>query len=82
MIVWIGQPVIFLTDRHYAQSTAAMEGEEKTLYGGKLGVDGQVWDSAIRIVKSLKNEPQAHEYINYGLPEVAIISRCPRSGLL
>ena len=69
-------------EKEGAQSTAVIEGEEKTLYGGKLGVDGQVWDSAIRIVKSLKNEPQADAYINYGLPEVAIISRCPRSGLL
>lgn len=69
-------------DKEGQQSTAIIEGEEKTLYGGKLGVDGQVWDSALRIVKSLKNEPQADAFINYGLPEVAIISRCPRSGLL
>ncbi|MDC9563424.1 MULTISPECIES: PD-(D/E)XK nuclease-like domain-containing protein [unclassified Pseudoalteromonas] len=69
-------------EKQGVQSTAVIEGEEKTLYGGKLGVDGQVWDSALRIVKSLKNEPQADAYINYGLPEVAIIARCPRTNLL
>ncbi len=69
-------------EKQGAKTTEIIEGEEKTLYGGKLGIDGQVWDSALRIVKSLKNEPQADAYINYGLPEVAIIARCPQSGLL
>lgn len=57
-------------------------GEVTVTYGGKKGIDGIVWDDAHRVQKSVRNHKEANVYISNGLPEVAIIARCPITGMM
>lgn len=68
--------------KHGKEGEAIIEGEKVTTYGGKVGIDGQVWDAALRIAQSVKNEVQADAFVRNGMPEVAIISRCPITGMM
>lgn len=68
--------------KHGEEGKAVIEGREVVTYGGKVGLDGQVWDAAQRIAKSVKQEVMADAFIRNGLPEVAIIARCPVTGMM
>lgn len=57
-------------------------GEVVTTYGGKLPIDGVVWDDAHRIQKTVRKHKEANVYLSNGLPEVAIIARCNITGLM
>lgn len=59
-----------------------IEGEEVTTYGGKVPVDGMVWDDAHRVQKTTREHTEADAYFQNGLPEVAMIARCPNTGLM
>lgn len=58
------------------------EGETVLTYGGKIPVDGQVWDDAHRAMETVRNHSEANAYIQDGLPEVAILARDPITGLM
>ena len=68
--------------KHGKEGQTTIEGREVATYGGKVGIDGQVWDAAQRIAKSVKDEVIADAFIRHGLPEVAIIARCPITGMM
>jgi exodeoxyribonuclease VIII len=68
--------------KHGQPGTKIVEGNEVQTYGGKVGIDGQVWDAALRVQQSVKREVLADAFIRNGLPEVAIISRCPITGMM
>lgn len=69
-------------DKQGVKSTEVVEGEEVITYGGKIPVDGQVWDDAHRAAKTTRNHSEANAYLSNGLPEVAIIHRCPDTKLM
>ena len=68
--------------KHGEPQQAVVEGEEITTYGGKIPVDGQVWDDAHRAAKTTRDHAEANAYFQNGLPEVAIIARCPVTGMM
>ncbi|WP_445768857.1 PD-(D/E)XK nuclease-like domain-containing protein [Rheinheimera sp.] len=57
-------------------------GKEVATYGGKLPIDGVVWDDAHRVQKTVRKHKEANLYISNGLPEVAIIARCNITGMM
>lgn len=75
-----------IQQREYAKQgtkgVVIFEGEEVTTYGGKIPVDGQVWDDAHRAAKTTRQHKEANAYISNGLPEVAIFQRCPKTNLM
>lgn len=75
--------VIFENNRlsHGSPSESTFNGEPVTLYGGKMPIDGMVWDDAHRARNTLMAHSQARQALLNGLPEVAIIARCPVTGL-
>lgn len=58
------------------------EGEDVTSYGGMIPVDGMIWDDAHRVKDTTRNHREADNYFQYGLPEVAMIARCPITELM
>lgn len=75
-----------IQQREYAKqgvkAIEVVEGEEVATYGGKIPVDGQVWDDAHRAANTTRNHSEANAYISYGLPEVTIICRCQITGMM
>jgi len=65
-----------------APAEGKWEGEDVTTYGGKVPVDAVVWDDAHRVLKTTREHEEADQYFQFGLPEVAIFSRCPLTGLM
>ncbi|MBE1301806.1 MAG: hypothetical protein GJ680_18125 [Alteromonadaceae bacterium] len=65
-----------------AKGTRIYEGEEVVTYGGKIPVDAVVWEDAHRVAKTTRDHDEADAYFQYGLPEVAMIARCPRTGMM
>ncbi|MAA92955.1 MAG: hypothetical protein CML21_00325 [Rheinheimera sp.] len=63
-------------------TTSAETGKEIVTYGGKLPIDGVVWDDAHRVQKTVRKHKEANLYISNGLPEVAIIARCNITGMM
>lgn len=57
-------------------------GEVTITYGGKKPIDGIVWDDAHRVQNSVRNHAEANMHLSFGLPEVAIIARCPITGMM
>ncbi|HAQ49764.1 MAG TPA: hypothetical protein DCR37_12030 [Glaciecola sp.] len=64
------------------QSHVTAQGEEFDTYGSKRPIDGVVWDDAHRVQKTLLEHTECALYITKGLPEVAIIKRCPITGMM
>lgn len=56
--------------------------EEVVTYGGKTPIDGMVWDDAMRVQKTVRAHREADLYLSNGLPEVAILARCPITGMM
>ncbi|MBW8191328.1 PD-(D/E)XK nuclease-like domain-containing protein [Neiella marina] len=48
----------------------------------KIPLDGIMWDDAHRIAKSAKDHPYADKLISNGYPELTVIARDPRTGLM
>ncbi|MDO6488055.1 PD-(D/E)XK nuclease-like domain-containing protein [Colwellia sp. 6_MG-2023] len=69
-------------DKQGIKGTETVEGVEVTTYGGKIPVDGQVWDDAHRAAKTTREHNEANAYLSNGLPEVAMIHRCHNTGLM
>lgn len=67
--------------KHGQPETAVVNGETVTLYGGKLPIDGVVWDDAHRVKASVRGHSQANAILTNGMPEVAIIAKCPITDL-
>jgi hypothetical protein len=63
-------------------SQGAFNGEAVTLYGGKMPIDALVWDDAHRVRRTVMMHSQARQALMNGLPEVAIIARCPITNLM
>ena len=57
-------------------------GEVSVTYGGKKAIDGIVWDDAHRVQNTVRSHAEANMHISYGLPEVAIIAKCPITGMM
>lgn len=57
-------------------------GDTISLYGGKRPIDGLVWDDAHRAYRTVIEHVEASGHLSYGMPEVAIIARCPTTGLM
>jgi hypothetical protein len=57
-------------------------GDVTVRYGDKLPIDGVVWDDAHRIQATVRNHAEADMHLSYGLPEVAIIAKCPITGMM
>ncbi|WP_240224574.1 PD-(D/E)XK nuclease-like domain-containing protein [Rheinheimera hassiensis] len=68
-------------DKHGAAETLTVNGEQATAYGGKLPIDGVVWDDAHRVQASVRSHSQANAIIQNGEPEVAILALCPLTKL-
>jgi exodeoxyribonuclease VIII len=51
-------------------------------YGGKRPIDGIVWDDAYRVQRTIFEHAEGMAYLTNGLPEVAIIARCPLTGMM
>lgn len=75
-----------IAEKYYAKigvkSEAMWEGNPVTTYGGKIPVDGQVWDDAHRAANTTRNHSEADNYFQFGAPEVAMIAKCPITGLM
>ncbi|MCI2285920.1 PD-(D/E)XK nuclease-like domain-containing protein [Colwellia sp. MSW7] len=69
-------------DKQGVKGTMVFEGEDVTTYGGKIPVDGQVWDDAHRAARTTRQHKEADAYISNGLPEVAIFHRCPKTNMM
>ena len=69
-------------EKHGAKDTEIIEGETVTTYGGKIPVDGQVWDDAHRAAKTTRTHSEANAYLSNGLPEVTIIHQCPETKMM
>lgn len=63
-------------------SESTFNGEPVTLYGNKMPIDALVWDDANRVRNTVMSHSQARQTLMNGLPEVAIIARCPITNLL
>lgn len=76
--------VLFMANRakHGAPKTIKIQGEECTTYGDKLPIDGIVWDDAHRVQQTVRSHSQANAELQNGLPEVAIIARCPLTQMM
>lgn len=76
--------VLFLENRlkRGAPEQVIMNGEAVTTYGGKLPIDGMVWDDAHRVQKTVRSHREADAILQYGEPEVAIIARCPQTEMM
>lgn len=76
--------IIFQQNRikHGAPTESTFNGESVTLYGGKMPIDGLVWNDAHRARNTLMAHSQARQALMNGLPEVAMIARCPITNLL
>lgn len=59
-----------------------IDGEDVTIYGGKIPVDGVVWDDAHRFRDTVRGHREANLHLKNGLPEVTFIARDPITGLL
>lgn len=57
-------------------------GEDVTTYGGKVPVDGVVWDDAHRVQRTVRSHREADAILQNGLPEVTIIARCPMTQMM
>lgn len=65
-----------------AKGVTLWDGEEVVTYGGKIPVDGMVWDDAHRVEKTTRNHHEADAYFQNGLPEVAMFALCPQTKLM
>lgn len=76
--------VLFLENRlkRGAPEQVTMNGEEVTTYGGKLPIDGMVWDDCHRVQQTVRSHREADAILQYGEPEVAIIARCPQTQMM
>ena len=76
--------IIFEANRlkNGSPSEGSFNGEPVTFYGGKMPIDALVWDDAHRARNTLMAHSQARQALLNGLPEVAMIARCPVTGLM
>lgn len=76
--------VLFMANRtkHGAPKTIKVQDEECTTYGDKLPIDGIVWDDAHRVQQTVRSHSQANAELQNGMPEVAIIARCPLTQMM
>jgi exodeoxyribonuclease VIII len=58
------------------------QGESYQQYGKKRPIDGIVWDDAHRVQSTVREHSEGSTYLSNGLPEVAIFSRCPITGMM
>lgn len=65
-----------------APAQVEVNGETVITYGGRLPVDGMVWDDAHRVQRTVRNHREADAILQYGLPEVTIIARCPQTQMM
>lgn len=69
-------------EKQGAKGEVIIDGEVVTTWGGKVGIDGIVWDDAHRACKTTRKHSQADAYLSNGLPEVAIIAVCEDTGMM
>jgi len=62
------------------KSTSIIEGVERTTYGGKLPIDGVMWDDAIRCYTKMQKHQDASQTFVNGESEIAFIALCPFTG--
>lgn len=65
-----------------APATETIDGEMVTTYGGKVPVQGEVWDSVVRASEAARMHDDARSLLSDGFAEVAMIARCKLTGLL
>lgn len=69
-------------EKHGIAEQKEVEGVLQTVYGGKVEIRGDVWDKAHRAEHTVRCHPQANAMFSNGLPEVAFLARCPKTGLM
>jgi exodeoxyribonuclease VIII len=76
--------LLFLENRlkHGTPEQKELNGETVTTYGGKLPVDGMVWDDAHRVQKTVRSHREADAILQNGMPEVTIIAKCPLTQMM
>ncbi len=76
--------VLFMQNRlkHGAPKAIKVQDEDCMTYGDKLPIDGIVWDDAHRVQLTVRSHSQANAELQNGLPEVAIIARCPMTEMM
>lgn len=65
-----------------AETIINEHGDKVNTYGGKLPIDGLVWDDAFRARQTVLEHVDARGHLSYGVPEVTFIARCPGTGLM
>jgi len=64
-----------------APEQKVIDGKEVTVYGGRLPIDGVMWDDAMRCLQTIWKHQEASKIFTNGESEVAILAFCPQTGL-